>query len=44
MSQPTGTAITDKARSMQDAMIGFLRDIVAIPSLSGQEENQNRPF
>ncbi len=39
MNQPTGNAIAQKAHEMQDAMIGFLRDIVAIPSLSGQEEN-----
>jgi putative selenium metabolism hydrolase len=33
-----GINIMTRARELENSMIGFLRDIVAIPSLSGQEE------
>ena len=33
-----GPRITDRVQALEDRLVGFLRDLVAIPSLSGQEE------
>ncbi len=38
MSNSIGKTIAARAAELQEPMIAFLRDIVAIPSLSGQEE------
>ncbi|MDX2472830.1 MAG: YgeY family selenium metabolism-linked hydrolase, partial [Candidatus Krumholzibacteria bacterium] len=38
MSETIGQTIAARAAALQEPMIAFLRDIVAIPSLSGQEE------
>ncbi len=38
MSDTLGKKISRRAGELQEPMIAFLRDIVAIPSLSGQEE------
>ena len=38
MSETIGKTIAARAAELQEPMIAFLRDIVAIPSLSGQEE------
>ncbi len=38
MSETSGTTIAARAEQLREPMIQFLRDIVAIPSLSGQEE------
>ena len=38
MSESIGKTIAARAAELQEPMIAFLRDIVAIPSLSGQEE------
>ncbi len=38
MSSTDGKTIAEKAKQLQKPMIAFLRDIISIPSLSGQEE------